>query len=313
MTKTVQHGIYDGSQARFGNRMLEVTIHDRPDFHGISHYDLRNILDREGSLEHLLIVDVQTPENDAVWYVPDTEECKYWSDPALWDYRTEPSFIKYPDEDFILWQGHLKIADVPLDLSSYSIGEADLELDVVSIYDPFDPHDSQKEILTLDIDWTSRENQATYFGFLNIRANWSEVEWSTDIHDRRKWMPVPPVVARLKAEVAAQMGLISDWSYEQEMGRLGEEVELSVYFDWNSAVWPHGYPDDGFNGTVGHLRRPSALKPVHGSNVSLPAGLCRFRNLLREGSNRGRRLVGPGRHTRPNGTRAVRQRRPRRW
>ena len=85
MIKTLQHGIYNGSQARFGNPSLEVAMHDRSDFHGISHYELCNILDREGSLDHFLVIDAQTPENDAVWYVPDTEECKYGSDPALWD------------------------------------------------------------------------------------------------------------------------------------------------------------------------------------------------------------------------------------
>ena len=312
MTRTLQHGVYNGSQARFGNPSLEVTIHDRSDFHGISHYELRNILDREGSLDQFLIIDAQTPENDAVWYVPGTEECRYWSDPALWDHEGERP-IRYPDEDFILWQGHLKTADVPVDDWSYNMAATDLELDVETIYSPYDPHDPQEKILTLGIDWTSLENQSKEGGFVSIRANWSEVEWATDTPDWRKWMPVPPVVARLKAEVATQAGLVSDWESKEEMGHPGEEVDLTVFFDWNSPLWPHGFPDDGSNGTVGRLRRPIASEPVRGSGVSLPAGLCRFRNHLREGSYKGGRLVRPGRHLRSNGTRAVRQQRQRRW
>ena len=190
---------------------------------------------------------------------------------------------------------------------------ADLELDVETIYSPYDPHDPQEEILTLGIDWTSLQNQSKEGGFVSIRANWSEVEWATDTPDWRKWMPVPPVVARLKAEVATQAGLVSDWESKEEMGRAGEEADLTVFFDWDSPLWPHGFPDDGSIGTVGRLRRPIVSEPVRGSGVSLPAGLCRFRNHLREGSYRGGQLVRPGRHLRSNGTRAVRQQRRRRW
>ena len=76
MARTVQHGFYDGTDARFGNPQYVVEIHDRPEFHGISHYDLRHLLDAEGETDAFIVIDQHTQDNDAVWYVADTEYCK---------------------------------------------------------------------------------------------------------------------------------------------------------------------------------------------------------------------------------------------
>ncbi|KAL9598880.1 MAG: hypothetical protein Q9219_004220 [cf. Caloplaca sp. 3 TL-2023] len=51
MNTTVRHGLYDGTYACYGDPIVSLTIHDRPEFYGISHYDLRITLDSEGSLD----------------------------------------------------------------------------------------------------------------------------------------------------------------------------------------------------------------------------------------------------------------------
>lgn len=66
MTRTVQHGFYDGASARFDNPPVVVNVHDRPEFHGLSHYDIRIALDNEGEKDVFILVDERTFELDAV-------------------------------------------------------------------------------------------------------------------------------------------------------------------------------------------------------------------------------------------------------
>ena len=260
MTKTVQHGIYDGSQARFDNEFYYVHINDRPEFYGLSHYELRTILDRENALEPFLVVDEQTPSNDAVWYVPDTEECRRNSDPARFPHDSQP--IRHPGEDFVLWQGHMKIADIPITLMSWSVGCGDLEelLSGHPEYWPYDSHNPQDTILDLGINWTDSKEQSTAWGSVHARADWTEVEWSTKPEDRKHILPAAPVVVRLKAGPAREVGLLSQWTPADRIAPVGSEVDVLAYYDWNSPVWPKGYPDDPpTNRTGTALQRPPRL------------------------------------------------------
>ena len=243
ITSTVQHGIYDGSRERFDDSMLQVTIHDRPEFHGLSHYEIRKLLDGEDSPDPFLIVDTHTPSTDAVWYVPDSAKCKSNSDPSKFPPAFRP--IKYPDEDFILWQAHMRVSDVPIKSASWSVGCGDIIEVLLNNYPRYDPHDPQDEIIRMeDIDWTNREKQVKMWGYVHLKAKWSEVEWSRDPDDRSSIAPRRPVVARLTSEAAGEAGLLPVWTPKQQIASLGEEVPLIAYYDWNSPLWPTGYPND---------------------------------------------------------------------
>lgn len=64
---TTQHSFYDDTSARFGSPEVVVAIHNRTEFHGISHYHLRVALDAVGALSPFVVLDDTIPELDAVW------------------------------------------------------------------------------------------------------------------------------------------------------------------------------------------------------------------------------------------------------
>ncbi|KAL8685688.1 MAG: hypothetical protein Q9218_007599 [Villophora microphyllina] len=209
MNRTVQHAIYDGSRGRYSDDLFELKIHDRPEFYGASHYDLRITLDREGMLEPFIIVDEKTPD--------------LRRDPS---HRQDPP-ITYPSEDFVLWQAHMLALDLPINAVSWDVGCGDLVETVDGNYSPYDPYDPQTKIISLGVNWTDPETATTFWGFASVTANGTEVEWSTSPEDRRHILPVPPVVGPA-----------------QRISPPDEEVSLVATYDWNSPIWPTGYPDD---------------------------------------------------------------------
>ncbi|KAL8806727.1 MAG: hypothetical protein Q9182_001125 [Xanthomendoza sp. 2 TL-2023] len=237
MNGTIQHGFYDGTYARYGDPIVSFTVHDRPEFHGISHYELRITLDSEGSLDPFLIIDDRTPELDAVWYVQSTE-----FDQTL---PVEPGqVVEYPHENFTLWQAHMQVADVPISAVSWDNGCGDLAETVWSAYHPYDPHDPQDQIISMGINWTDPSTQSGFWGPANIKANLSELEWSAETRILQSWLPPPPVVARLNAAAAKQSGFFQKWTWQPRLAPAGAEVELGGYYDWTSPRWPTGYPDE---------------------------------------------------------------------
>ncbi|KAL8720130.1 MAG: hypothetical protein Q9225_002975, partial [Loekoesia sp. 1 TL-2023] len=217
IVKTVQHGFYDGTYARYGDPQVLVNIHNRPEFHGKSHYDIRIALDNEGTLDPFIIADERTPHLDAVWYVEDTASCKYDSDPTHFNPDTQP--VRYPGEDFILWQAHMKTADTPINWAAWSVGCGSMMESLSGLYWPYNSHDPQNQPLDMGINWKDLAYASRMWGFVYIRANWSEVEWSTDPDDRRVISPVPPVVARITADVATENGLLQQWTPKQALDR----------------------------------------------------------------------------------------------
>ena len=148
MVRTVHHGFYDGSYARFGEPQYIATIHDRPEYHGLSHYDLRNLLDAEGKTDQFIIIDNNTPENNAVWYVETTTICKFYSN------ETRIETVTYSKKNFTLWQAYLRVSNVLSSAASWSVGCSDIVETVTGYYYPYDPHDPQNEIISLRINWT---------------------------------------------------------------------------------------------------------------------------------------------------------------
>lgn len=107
MITTTQHGFYDGTSARFGNAEVVVAIHNRSSFHGLSHYDIRVLLDAEGVLDPFVVLDARTPSLYAIWYVETTAKCR------AWDSYISPR-ITYPYENFTTWQVHVRVPDLPI-------------------------------------------------------------------------------------------------------------------------------------------------------------------------------------------------------
>ncbi|KAL8789095.1 MAG: hypothetical protein Q9213_001358 [Squamulea squamosa] len=237
---TTQHGFYDGGVARFGNSQVVVAIHNRTELHGLSHYDLRVALDAEGALDPFVVLDDQTPELDAVRYVESTAQCRRWD-----SFFT--GVVTYPYENFTTWQIHIRVPDLPITQVAWSVGAGSLPEPVPS---PYDPHDPQPNIFRYTTDqgplsWTD-PNQILWGGNAWVRANYSEVMWSSDSDLTKYLVPHPhlPFVMSLTKESASKNGLLPYWNFLVTITPPGGEVELSAKYDWDDPRWPKEYPDD---------------------------------------------------------------------
>ncbi|KAL8734954.1 MAG: hypothetical protein Q9181_003003 [Wetmoreana brouardii] len=297
MNRTVQHGVYDATWERYNNTAFRLSVHDRPEFHGMSHYDLRLSLDNEGLLDPFVVIDEKTPELNAIWYIDYTENCKLNSDPR--PFGNYPP-VRYPDEDFILWQAHLSIGDLPAMAASWSVVACrglvitcrSLVISVMIYYFPYDPHGSQPHIITTGINWTNPENAAMWFGPLAVGANTTEVEWSAD-----------PNIVRLREETAREAGLVWEWNIKLPSRRPDAEVSLFTHYDWKSPLWPTGYPDDSsMSGRPGNLQLPGSRNVVTEKPRGNPAlrqtrqNLCaRLQQMRPEPHNSSARKTSPER------------------
>ncbi|KAL8659797.1 MAG: hypothetical protein Q9202_006947 [Teloschistes flavicans] len=262
MNQTVQHAIYNGSHARYNDTRFKLEMHDRPEFHGISHYDMRVALDAEGMMKPFVIVDENTLDLNAVWYVEDTEDCKHDSTTA----QFPP--VTYPGEDFTLWQALMTTGDVPtLSVCWYVYGcDCGTLIEAVEPYNrSYDPHDPHPRLVSNFVDWTDPETQANEWGYALVMANGTEVEWSTHHQDHGG----TTFVVRLRDEVATGAGLLPYWTPKQRISPPNEEVQLLAPYDWNSPIWPRGYPDDSPSHGV-PLSLPQARQPVINRNATNP-------------------------------------------
>ncbi|KAL8809297.1 MAG: hypothetical protein Q9223_001698 [Gallowayella weberi] len=257
ISRTVHRGFYDGTYACYGDPMVNLTIYDRPEFHGMSHYDMRIALNKEGQEDLFLVIDEKTADMDAVWVVETTEMDEFFK-----NFEDPRRTIYHPDEKFTLWQAHMRVPDVPNYLVNLYFGCADLMEDVLEFYDRYDPHDPQNKLITWGDNWTDPEIKASKWGPAYVKANLSELEWGEDPqhYDPEQF----PVVARLNAAAARESGLLQSWSWQSRLAPAGSEVRLFAYYDPKSPLWPIPYHDDstlmfGRGGTSDHnsILRPS--------------------------------------------------------
>lgn len=241
MVEAAQYAVHNATWARYGNPDFQLDLHNRSDLYHTAHYDLRLKLDEEGMLDPFVVVDENTLDLNAVWFIESTEYCKLNSDPK--DFGPNPPIV-YPGEDFILWQAHMLACDVPTQAAFWDVSCGDLVEYVINTYWPYDTHDPQDEILALGVDWSDPSVAAIWGGFVPVEASWMEVQiGSTHLYDRESISPTPRVVVRLTDRAAEAAGLIPQWYPEERIARVGEDVQLHAYYDWKSGVWPHGYPD----------------------------------------------------------------------
>lgn len=231
---SVQQDFAIGNFARFGNPYVTVSIQNRPDFHYASHYSIRDRLDLEGFLEQFLVIDSRTADSHAIWYVETTKTSRDYTAMAI--EGGEPP-VTYPGEDSTVWQARILTQDVPVQWASLDVGATDLAQDIEQYTHPYDPHNPQQEPFTLGLNFSRKEDAQGFLGPAYIEAGFEEVDWSTDIEDRKRFLPVPPVVVRLTEEAALEAGLLSTWSFAQHVPRHGETVSMTAPYDWDSPKW----------------------------------------------------------------------------
>ena len=93
------------------------------------------------------------------------------------------------------------------------IGTTDLVQDIEQYTHPYDPHNPQQDPFTLVLNFSRKEDAQGFLGPAFIEAEFEEVDWSTDIEDRRRFLLIPPAVIRLTEEAALETGLLSAWSF----------------------------------------------------------------------------------------------------
>ena len=223
-----------GNFARFGNPYVTVSIQNRFDFQYASHYSIRERLDFEGFLEQFLLIDSRTADSHAIWYVETTKTSRDYTAMAI--EGGEPP-VTHAGEDFTVWQARILTQDVPIQWAGLDVGATDLAQDIEQYTHPYDPHNPQQEPFTLGLNLSRKEDAQGFLGPAYIEADFEEVEWSTDIEDRRRFLPVPPAVIRLTEGAALETGLLSTWSFAQHVPRQGETVSMTAPYDWDSPKW----------------------------------------------------------------------------
>ena len=151
---SVQHDFAVGSFARFGNPDVTISVQDRPDFHGSSHYQIREKLDLEDLLGEFLIIDDRIAHSHALWYVTTTETSKYHTDMAI---KAGNFPITHEGEDFPLWKARIVTQDVHIQWACFSVAVRDTNDDIRKYNHPYDPHNPQDEPFTLGIDFSNKE------------------------------------------------------------------------------------------------------------------------------------------------------------
>ena len=82
-------------------------------------------------------------------------------------------------------------------------------------------------------------------------------------------------MARLTSKAANVASLIPVWTSKVQIGTPDDEVSLIAYYDWNTPVWPSGYPDDPPDGgAFSHLQLPQTLYSLNGSRGFPPPTVC---------------------------------------
>ena len=232
--KAVQQDFAIGSFARFGNPGTTISIKDRPDFYGASHYSMREKLDLEGSLDEFLIMDDRTADSHAIWYVQTTEISKLYTAGAI---EVDNPPITHEGEDFTLWQARMLTQDVSIQWACFFAAVRDLRDDIWQYSHPYDPHNPQQEPYTIGLDFSRKEDAEAFVPDAYFNAEFEEIDWSTDIGLRRLISPTPPVVVQLTEEAARESGLLRQWRSARRIPREGDTISTAATYDWDSPKW----------------------------------------------------------------------------
>ena len=235
--QSVLHDYNVGSFARFQRPTSVIAIHDRPDLHSLTHFEIRQRLDAEGQDGEIVIIDGDTAADHAVWFVRSTESSAFFA-----DLQTEVAGFppkQYPGET-PLYKLHIKTQHLPMEFD-YEIGGGKSILE--NLPEPYDPHDPQVPPYSMGVDWGKKEDayhNAWYF-FPEITAGPGEYEFSDDPRARHQpqfWPPDPPYVVRLTRQAARIAGLLSEWEqWNNPLPSPQQSIKFNVHYDWDSPKW----------------------------------------------------------------------------
>ena len=253
---SIQRDFEIGSFARFGNPLVTISVQDRPDFHGVSHYSIREKLDLENLLNDFTIIDDRTADSHAIWYVTTTEDSNVKTAGAV---RHGNPPITHEGEKFTFWQARFVTQDLPLQWACFSAAVRGIEDDIQKYNHPYDPHNPQDEPFTLGLDFSKKEDARMFIPDAYVKAEYDEINWSTDIDLRKKIAPTPPVVVQLTEEAARHSGLVSEWMPAWRVPREGDTISTQASYDWDSPIWP----PVGTNVAKRRMRSLSLTSPVN--------------------------------------------------
>lgn len=259
---SIIHDYNVGSFARFQNPTSVISIHDRPDFHSLSHFEIRQRLDAEGHDHEIVIIDNDTAANHAVWFVLSTEKSAVYTD--LEDGSGLPP-KQYPGE-IPLWKLHILTQHLPLDYDWLIGGGKPIWED---LSEPYDPHDPQIPPLSMGVDFSKKDDAMSnnWYARLGITARPGEYEFSDD---PKEYFPPPPYVVRLTRAAARGAGLLSEWeAWRDPLPSTGASIKFDVYYDWDSPKWAWD----------GMLRRNETVSGQSRKNDGILRRGCRARTM----------------------------------
>ena len=236
ITTSVQNDYYVGSFARFQDPFTVLSISNRTDFHNLSHFQIRQTLDRENKTDLFFLIDSRTLDSHAIWYV-ETREHSLGITEDIGPGPDQPR--SYANESYVLWQSRMLTQDVSLawiNLDIYNIDFTDVVVDAF----PYDPHDPQPIPYTLGLDFSTEEGASGFYGPAYVTAPGREILWTNSTNETSRFMPRPHGVIRLTPAAATGAGLLSQWAYGPRRPFAANETsyDFPQDYDWNSPVWP---------------------------------------------------------------------------
>ena len=254
----VMHDYNIGSFARFRRPETVISIHDRADFHGLSHLDIRLLLDGEDKNEGFAIIDETTAESHALWWVASSNECEF-----LAEEYTNLGYppITYPGEVLTLYHLHVTTQALPLEYLELENGDDDIAWEILGgELVRYDPHAPQEPPLNSGVDYTKKVNVDAFIPSALIIASPGEWEWSDVPQPMSEY---PPGAVRLTSGAATEAGLISAWyPWPHARPQVGQTVEMPQEFDWDSPKWPWDGVVGGSKGNVAAAKRYRELRGI---------------------------------------------------
>ncbi|KAF2472548.1 uncharacterized protein BDR25DRAFT_302686 [Lindgomyces ingoldianus] len=204
-----------GAFSQFPTPLAELYIKDKPEYHGLTHAEIRRAEERE---EPFLLIDKETPDDGGIWYIDD-----FAGEDQVEDEQAESTDV--------LWKIRIKIEHVPILHANYDIGNADIgeDLSNVGVDLPIKEDFVQEELVTSGIDL----EEFKYEQHCWITAEPGEYEEITDEEILETALPKTDKLYRLKEDIAKANGLLTRWT-------AGCDAESTQLPDGTTRAFPKG-------------------------------------------------------------------------
>ncbi|KAI1322463.1 hypothetical protein F5Y16DRAFT_386613 [Xylariaceae sp. FL0255] len=228
-----------GTCAPFNTRLELVIKHAPEGYIGKPFSYVRRKETEAGRSGPFVVIDEWSAKQGAVWYIENfaTEE-------EVEDGEAESTNV--------VWRIPLKIECLSIAFVNYDIANMSIQedLDALGVEFPVS-EDYTVEEASDSGGWNvddDRRSQDAYAVALP-----GEFEESTDMELRKKWLPMPEKVIRLKPGLAEEVGLVNAWSLDQRglaeqlkkrgiidfpEGSTGIQLRYNPEFDWPKYEWP---------------------------------------------------------------------------